>query len=317
VTVRRVLGFVLVGLAALSLALAGFFRFYVLPNAQRTPLNLNITLYGQGNGNVFDLQSGKPVAGPVTSVRHVRVDSNASTGSVVVTNQGICVMRNVSIPTDCLPASDPRLIEVVTERIAADRYTGQSVNGPQYQSELNGEPVKHVGLTLKFPFNTQKQTYQFWDYNIGKARPAVFAGTTTISGLTVYQFTINTPKTKITIEPAGVPGTYTDNRTLYVEPETGTIIKAVDHQIKRLSDGTLAADLQISTAPRSIDEQASKARSGRDQIGLAGTWLPIGLAILGVLLAVAAAFVLRKARGNAPPPSHEWTPAEWSTTSTG
>ena len=52
--------------------------------------------------------------------------------------------------------ADNGVITATQERIALDRVTGQSVS-------CCGENPAHQGLTLKFPFDTGKQTYQFWD----------------------------------------------------------------------------------------------------------------------------------------------------------
>ncbi len=37
-----------------------------------------------------------------------------------------------------------------------------------------GEPIRHDGLLFKFPFETRKQNYPFWDVNVKKALTAKY-----------------------------------------------------------------------------------------------------------------------------------------------
>jgi DUF3068 family protein len=225
------------------------------------------------------------------SVRHVRTDSDASTGKVIVFEQGLCILRDDPGATTCSHSAST-LLSVVFERIASDRKSGASV--PGYGSALDGTPVVHKGLTLKFPFNVKKgKTYPFWDYNIKGDSPAVYAGTDKIGGLQVYRYTVHTPKTKAELLP-GVAGFYADDRTLWVEPETGVIIKASDKQVKTFTNGSPAAQLTINTAPESITTQLNKAKDGRNQIHALSGWLPLTLLIVGIAAAVGAFLLLRR-----------------------
>ena len=98
-------------------------------------------------------------------------------------------------------------------------------------------PVRHSGVSYKFPFETEKKDYTLWDPNAVFAAPAKFVAEDKIQGLTVYKFVQQVPPTQIRVQE--VPGTlvgesaatvqapvfYTNTRTLWVEPKTGIIVK--------------------------------------------------------------------------------------------
>ena len=65
----------------------------------------------------------------------------------------------------------------------------------------------HEGLVLKFPFGTEKKTYQFWDTTLRKAFPIEFKGETKLNGLKVYVFEQDIPKQEVPLaKPLEVPG---------------------------------------------------------------------------------------------------------------
>ena len=127
--------------------------------------------------------------------------------------------------------ADQGVITATQERIALDRVTGQSVN-------CCGENPRHQGLTLKFPFDTKKQSYQFWDGPANAAFPAQFTGQEVVAGVKVYRFEqridpVTLGGQEIPGSLAGDPGAatvqtnvvYSNVKTIWVEPTTGIIVK--------------------------------------------------------------------------------------------
>src|SRR5450631_2872230 len=47
---------------------------------------------------------------------------------------------------------------------------------------------KHGGLFFKFPFNTQKTTYQWWDGDLGRTEPMRYLRTEKVQGVETYVF---------------------------------------------------------------------------------------------------------------------------------
>ena len=53
----------------------------------------------------------------------------------------------------------------------------EAVNIAKYGGNVNGDTsVPHSGMAYKFPIDTKKQTYQFFQTDVGKAYPATYQG---------------------------------------------------------------------------------------------------------------------------------------------
>ena len=191
--------------------------------------------------------------------------------------------------------------------VAFDRRTGAGV--PGYGQSIDGDPIDHEGQILKFPFGTEQRDYEFWDIALREATPAVFDGEDEIDGMTVYRFVQTIEPTVVSqLEVPGslagsqVPSveadrTYANTRTLWVEPETGVIIRGQEEQdtvlvyqgeeIATITDGTIAyTDEQVQA---NVDEYRSLA----SQLNLVGSVLPLVLGILGVIGLIAGVLLLR------------------------
>ena len=299
---RTVLTAVMVGLGAFLLVTAGLLRFYAPSRAEKTPLDLDITLVATGpaklaagGGATTDLQ--------LQATRTVKVDSSASDSNVVVVVETLCIVKLVDNPPPCVSSSDPqnRLVSFTTDRVAADRKTGESVNDPKYGEYVNSNTsVKHRGLSYKWPFNAEKKSYLFYDPASQQAPEAKYLRTETIDGIGCYVY--QATETNLQVDVAeGVPGTYDDTRTVWIDPVTGTIVKGVEHQVRHFSDGTLALDTTLTFDDQSIKLQADKAKDGRRLIDLITKWLPLAGLVAGVGLLVGAYFVGRPRRASGGP----------------
>ena len=129
---------------------------------------------------------------------------------MVVWENSSCVVRDEGDPPNCVPADDPqeRLLTASTDKFATDRHTGVAVEDRKYVSADAGE---HKGLVNKFPFETKKQTYPFWDGTADRAINAVYKGTSTIQGLRTYRFAVEAVDEPVTITE-GVEGTYSSDK---------------------------------------------------------------------------------------------------------
>jgi len=131
------------------------------------------------------------------------------------------------------------------ERMTFNARTGMSVGncGGDFISTTTGEetPVVHEGLPAKFPFQTEKKAYPFWDAELGKATPIDYLETGTVEGVEVYKFAQSIPATKVgtmdvPLSVLGLEGDetvtadkmYSNVRTLWVEPETGVVLKRTE-----------------------------------------------------------------------------------------
>lgn len=291
---RRV-GFVLVFVGLFLLFFGLFERFYAYPRLKKAPLDQYSTPVATGTGTYFNRSPDRleEVTGAqLLNKRVVRGDVSAGTDEVAVWDS-----FNSTIDT-----ADQGAITATQERIALDRVTAQSV-------QCCGENPRHQGLTLKFPFDTEKTTYQFWDGPAQRALPAAYTRTERLEGVDVYRFEqridrLDVGDQEIPGALAGDPDTpsiqtniiYTNLKTLWVEPATGIIVKAQQdvsqvletpggEQVLTLLDGTLTYD------EATVSANADDAASGANRLRLLGTILPAVALFLG-LIAVAAGLVL-------------------------
>ncbi len=131
-------------------------------------------------------------------------------------------------------------MEVVTFDRKTGETTGSSLDvrsAGDLEDPDKLEPVLHQGLFFKFPFDVQKQTYQFWDGDLGKPVDIEFVREENLYGTNTYVFAQKIPVGEVTTRtlPAGLFDAtgddveakvmYGNDRTLWVEPNTGVIIK--------------------------------------------------------------------------------------------
>jgi hypothetical protein len=297
---RRV-GFVLVFVGLFLLFFGLFERFYAYPRLKKAPLDQYSSPVATGTGTYFNRSPDKLAevnGAQLMNKRIVRGDVAAGTDEVAVWDS-----FNSTIDT-----ADQGVITATQERIALDRVTAQSV-------QCCGENPRHQGLTLKFPFDTEKATYQFWDGPAQRALPAAFTRTETLNGVDVYRFEqrigpLDVGDQEIPGTLAGDPDTpsvqtnivYTNLKTLWVEPTTGIIVKAQQdatqvletpggEQVLTLIDAVLTYD------EATVEQNADDAASGANRLRLLGTILPIAALLLGLISVAAGLVLLRSPEG--------------------
>jgi hypothetical protein len=313
--VRKVLAPVLLALGVFGLAFAGLMRFWAYPNGEKTPLDLNIPIIATGPAQLYNSGTGQLESVQLRADRNVSVDSQASDSKNVVVSETLCIVIQRDNPPPCVSATDPRLLPNTpsSDRVAADRKTAEAVNDPKYGGNVDGNTsIKHVGLTYKWPFHAKKKTYQFFNPDVGLASPATYEGKEKINGLTLYKYVCVTPKVEAPVFQ-DIPGYYTDTRTVWIDPVTGTIVKGNEHQVRQFRggalDGQTAADLNLTFDNATIKYQTKKAKDGRDQIELASFWLPLAGLLVGVLALTGGVLLLLAGRRQ-PPPSEVPPPPE-------
>jgi hypothetical protein len=189
--------------------------------------------------------------------------------------------------------------------------------------------LPHDGLTYRFPFDTEKKTYPLFDPIAQKAYDANYDGEEDVNGLTTFKFTQNVgydaegklvepvkyaslyeddADAQVTARAAlwGVEGDpeepitmsrfYAAERTLWVDPVSGTIVKSDEHAYHYYARDALRpevtfADYTVTTNEESVESQVASARSERDRIALWGRILPITFTAVGLVLLVGGALL--------------------------
>jgi hypothetical protein len=128
----------------------------------------------------------------LVAVRTLKGDVAASTKDTAVWDVSVV-----------LSTGDGQLVQASIDRVATDRRTAEAVNC--CGEAVNSVPTRHSGLSYKFPFDTQKQTYQFWDANAKKAVPARYVSEEDGAGPDDVQVT-SRRSTATQIQTQEVPG---------------------------------------------------------------------------------------------------------------
>jgi hypothetical protein len=324
---RRVVSYVLVGLGVFALALGLLLRFYAYPKLAKVPLDIDNTSVAQGDGvTALVIEEVDDVPTPeirtdlsLTSTTHVTGDL---TQPEVKEDGDVAAWVEASKTID---DASGILVTASLRELCLDRHTAEAV-APcegQYISVEEGEritvspnTVQQPGLNFKFPFDTQKQSYQYYDLTLRHTVEARFEGEDTVKGLPVYKFVTDTKATKVGLEE--VPGSliglpdqpsvsadryYADTRTMWVEPATGALIAVEDKGKQQLvatgqdvDEGTVVYEGTLAHNDKTVSANASEAKDNVSRLSLLTTW-PIVLWIVGGLLILVGAILLLTSRG--------------------
>lgn len=214
--------------------------------------------------------------------------------------------------------------------ISTDTRPGGAVQKPRTIDDdqpPTNVALPHQGLAYRFPFGTAKKSYPYFDPIAQKAFDANYEGEDDVNGLTAYRFTQNVGYDAggNLIDPVRYASLYADNedgevttraslwgvsdspdemitmtryyaaqRIFWVDPVTGTIVKAEEHANHYyardpLRPEVVLADYAVSFTEQTVESQVAAARSERDRIGLWTRVLPISFAAAGLIAVIGAA----------------------------
>lgn len=345
---RRTVACVLVGLGALLIVAALMIPTYTVSKMAKTPLDLEITTVAvnQKDQESLVLDSSSLTAGgrsaevnknvPLVSQRFLTVEDPSDADEMTI--QAGNTLRRID------KSGDTGVLTAYVDRVTIDRKTGEPVatdpNGSiaittNAKGESLADPVQHTGLQYRFPIGTEKKTYPYFDVLARTTTDMVFQEETEINGTKVYHFRQNVPVTKLADvskaptnklelpaakwgveggeEPVTMYRFYGNTRDVWVEPETGTIVKGGEQLnifYSRTADKVevpaLKANMVFDTD--TVESQLAVAKDNIDKLSLFGRVLPIVFGIVGVL-ALIAGLVLGITGGRGGQPARPTGPA--------
>lgn len=319
-------GLFLVGLGAFLVTVALLSRFYAYGQLAVVPLDQDTTSVSLGpDATIFDIGSQAEINVDLESVRTVVGDVEASEAASEELGENIAVWETAVVndedPTGVGPDSPPR--SASHDRVAFDRFTGEAVEyGDTFLASSadvdSGEEIRDTGTPItgqffKLPFQTGQETYQFWDGSLREATDLEFAEAESIEGLEVYRFeqvipptvvgNISAPASLFGIDEEGdvaLERVYSNTRTLWVEPETGVIIRGQEDQLTIAEyEGEQVAtltDVVIGYDPATISDNVETYSSLATQLKLIRVWVPLVGGILGLLLIGVGLVLTRRQR---------------------
>ena len=337
----RLAALVIIGLGSALLIAALLLSTYTVGKIEKIPLNIDQTLVASGTGTALDPASLSAGPGakfvvdqnvPLVSQQAETVETPAN-AEVVTLQVGTTVRR-----TD--KQKDNGLLLAMVDTVTLNRTTAEAVSdedrpGGSVQKPRTIEDdqpptniaLPHDGLSYRFPFNTEKKSYPYFDPIAQKAFDANYDGEDDVNGLTTYRFTQNVgydadgklvepikyaslydkdEDGEVTVraelwgiedvdpfEPITMTRYYAAQRTFWVDPVSGTIVKAEEHANHYYARDPLkpemaVADYKVTSTEQTIESQVAAARAERDRVALWTRILPISLAAAGVVALVGA-----------------------------
>ncbi|MFB1296327.1 DUF3068 domain-containing protein [Mycobacterium sp. pW049] len=330
----------IMGLGAALLIAALLLSTYTQGKIAKIPLTIDTTLVSDGTGTAFDpasLLGERFVVNediPVVMQQQMSVES-PSNADVVTLQVGTSLRRSDQ-------QQDNGLLLAMVDTVTVNRQTalavssetnpGGSVQKPRAIEDENPPTsiaLPHEGLAYRFPFDTEKKTYPYFDPIAQKAYDANYSGEEDVNGLTAYKFTQNIgfdadgelveplkyaslydddADSQVTARAAlwGIEGDpeeqitmtryYAAQRTFWVDPVSGTIVKQTDrayHYYAReaLRPEVTFVDYTVTTNEESVESQVAAAQDERDRVSLWGRILPITFTALGLIALVGGALL--------------------------
>jgi len=333
----RLVALAVMGLGAALLTAALLLTTYTTGKIEKIPLTIDKTLVSSGTGTALDpasLSATRFVIDtdvPLVSQQAITVETPAN-AQVVTFQVGTSVRR-----TD--RQQDSGLLLAMVDTVTLDRRTAEAVSdderpGGSVQKPRTFEDDKpstnialpHEGLTYRFPFNTEKKSYPFFDAIAQKPFDANYDGEDDVNGLSTYRFTQNVGydadgkivdpikyaslydrnedgEVTARAELWGLPGDpyepitmtrfYAAQRTFWVDPVTGVIVKSeerANHYYARdpLQPEMALADYKVTSTEQTVESQVATARNERDRVALWSRILPISFAAAGLVALIGA-----------------------------
>ena len=210
------------------------------------------------------------------------------------------------------------------EAVSDDERPGGAVQKPRTVEDdkpPTNIALPHDGLAYRFPFDTEKKSYPMFDPIAQKAFDANYDGEDDVNGLSTYRFTQNVgydADGKL-VEPIkyaslydknedgevsaraglwGLPGDpyepvtmtryYAAQRTFWVDPVSGTIVRTQEHANHYYARDAVKpemalADYKVTSTEQTVEDQVAAARSERDRVALWSRILPISFGASGLI----------------------------------
>ena len=325
----------LMGLGAALLIAALLLSTYTKGKIAKVPLDIDTTLVGEGTGRAFDpasLNEPRFVVNdnvPIALQQQISVES-PSDADIVTMQVGSTLRR-----TD--KQQENGLLLALVDTVTMDRKTALAVSSDTYPGSVQRPrsiednsppaiaPLPHEGLSYRFPFDTEKKTYPYFDPIAQKAYDANYDGEEDVNGMTTYRFTQNVgydgsdklvdpvkyaslyddeadavvkARAELWFGPRGTDEEnneviemtryYAAQRTFWVDPVSGTIVKSKEHGFhyyarEALKPEVTFADYTVASTEQTVESQVASARDEGDVVSLWGRILPITFTAIGLV----------------------------------
>ncbi|MGV0790814.1 DUF3068 domain-containing protein [Mycolicibacterium sp. XJ1819] len=218
------------------------------------------------------------------------------------------------------------------EAVSTESNPGGAVQKPRAiedEQPPTNIALPHEGLTYRFPVGTEKRSYPVFDPIAQQAFDANYDGEEDVNGMTTYRFSQNVgydadgklvepvkysslydddADSQVTApasmwevpgepdEPITMTRYYAAQRTFWVEPVSGTIVKKDEHGYhyyarEALKPEVTFVDFKVSYDEETVETQVASAGDERDRVALWGRILPITFTATGLVMLIGGALL--------------------------
>lgn len=286
---RKIVGWVLIGLGTFLLVVGLLAVTWVPGATKKTPLDVDSETRLAGTAEKFNPGTGEVEDLDVKILSATRVDSDESTDEVALFVNTTCVTEDVPDTPECVDnKDDSRLISNSIDVFATDRSTALAVNSQEF---LDKGATRHEGVINKWPFDTEQVTYPYWDGILGEAVDTTFEGVEEIDGLETYKFRELVEERDAEVI-SGTTGLYSQDKLLWIEPKTGTIIDQQQSETRSLENGDLLLQLDAEFTDETVAANVEDTKSSVATLDLLGSTVPLVGFIGGLLLILVGMFLV-------------------------
>lgn len=299
-------------LVVVLLATAAVLTFWVTPwlaQASAVPDGMeSVTTTSVGSvSTLVDLEAdGLVDAQPVlvTRTRTTTVDELASHEAA-----GSGLNAAVTSTSDVTAAEDGRIITHTRYRLAADQHSQALMDCCGSHVDGAPTPVAGSGSPLRFPWFTPSEPYPYYDVTARATAVLAPIGSEEVGGIRAMKF--QQSETPVLLGSVAVPGQLVDsdeesvnlqrayavNRTVWVDPTTGVVLRDVERirQTLRDSSGSDVITLLVMTTATAQDDvrrQVALATAQGRAVRWAHSYGPAFCIAAGVLLLLGSAIGL-------------------------
>lgn len=290
--VRKWVAFLLLFVGAFLLVTAVVAKVWAPGAAERTPLNVDTDTFLSGEADKLNPATGELEHVAVKYTSKTLADPKKSDGDYVAFVNTKCVNIDENDPPPCLEDTDDRLITNSIDTFATDRHTAMATDKTKYLAE---GAVPHEGLVNKWPFNSEKKTYPYWNGTLGTTVDAKYAGTEDIDGLETYRYDVVVEPTAAEVL-TDTQGIYSTTESIWVEPRTGSIINQTGGQVLKLENGDTILKIDVAYTDETVAANVKDAKANRKTLSLILDIVPPVAGIVGLLMLGAGGLLLRGSR---------------------
>lgn len=285
---QKKIGLVLLGVGAFLLVVGILCTTWAPGVVKKTPLDTESVSYLTGTADKLNPKTGDVESLDVQVKSDTRTDADKSDDDVVSWITRTCaviVEPDAEETPDCVDDKDPRHITASVDIFASDRYTAIAVNDEKYLTE---DASLREGVINKFPFDTEQKDYDYWDGMLGRTVEAKFEDAEDIDGLETYRFNIDVPETEAEVVK-GIDGLYSMDKTIWIEPRTGSVIKQAQHETRTTEEGDTLLDMEIEFTDESVENSVEDSKANVRSLDLVTKVLPLIGFIGGAIALIAGA----------------------------